>query len=258
MKDKTFILNIGVQKSGTSWLYKLIDKSDETNMGKYKEYHVFDANYVNELKYFRVRIIDLIRRRGEFLKYRMQRNETIYFKYFEEILKNKKVTGDFTPSYSALNKETLIYIRDEFEKIGIKVKVIICLREPLDRAISAYYMNKKRGNKTELGDKSFMEYAKSKQCKIRTEYEVIVPRAKEVFNKEDILILDFKSMFEGNTIKRLEKFLNIELDKEYGRNFINRNLDKNNERSLREEVEAEFRLEYNKTYEYIKKQSLIE
>ena len=41
--EKVFILGVGCQKGGTTWLHKQLDKHPNVNMGFTKEYHVFDA-----------------------------------------------------------------------------------------------------------------------------------------------------------------------------------------------------------------------
>ena len=40
---KTFILGVGAQKAGTTWLHRQFKKNATFNLGHRKEYHVFDA-----------------------------------------------------------------------------------------------------------------------------------------------------------------------------------------------------------------------
>ena len=42
LSDKTFLLGIGAQKAGTSWLYEYLARRDEIFMSPIKEMHVFD------------------------------------------------------------------------------------------------------------------------------------------------------------------------------------------------------------------------
>ena len=49
---KNFILGVGCQKGGTTWLHQQLNKSKNTDMGFLKEYHVFDALYVPECQGF--------------------------------------------------------------------------------------------------------------------------------------------------------------------------------------------------------------
>ncbi len=43
MNGKIFILGVGCQKGGTTWLYHQFAKHSSIDMGDVKEYHVFDA-----------------------------------------------------------------------------------------------------------------------------------------------------------------------------------------------------------------------
>lgn len=49
-----FLLGVGTQKSGTSWLYTQLQKSPETNMGLLKEYHIWDALFIDHFSHFAV------------------------------------------------------------------------------------------------------------------------------------------------------------------------------------------------------------
>ena len=39
----TFILGLGFQKCGTSWLYRYLQQSEKFDGGELKEYHIWDA-----------------------------------------------------------------------------------------------------------------------------------------------------------------------------------------------------------------------
>lgn len=43
-EQNTFVLGIGAQKCGTTWLQDAISKSGKANMGPLKEYHIWNAN----------------------------------------------------------------------------------------------------------------------------------------------------------------------------------------------------------------------
>jgi hypothetical protein len=40
---KTFILGVGAQKGGTTWLHRQLNKNKNIDLGFRKEYHIFDA-----------------------------------------------------------------------------------------------------------------------------------------------------------------------------------------------------------------------
>ena len=41
--EKQFILGVGCQKGGTTWIYDQLSKLEQVNFGFKKEYHVFDT-----------------------------------------------------------------------------------------------------------------------------------------------------------------------------------------------------------------------
>ena len=57
MPQKTFLIGLGAQKAGTSWLWDYIDAASGTDMGPVKEYHVLDALFLPECREFRRRIV---------------------------------------------------------------------------------------------------------------------------------------------------------------------------------------------------------
>ena len=67
--EKNFILGVGCQKGGTSWLHSQLDKSHHTDFGFLKEYHVFDVLDVPECKFLlRRKLVKLaasIRNKGD-------------------------------------------------------------------------------------------------------------------------------------------------------------------------------------------------
>ena len=51
--QKTFVLGVGAQKAGTSWLHHQLASRADTDFGFLKEYHVFDVIFHSEYEYFR-------------------------------------------------------------------------------------------------------------------------------------------------------------------------------------------------------------
>lgn len=118
-KNRIDFIVAGVQKAGTTALDLYLRKHDEIGMGKIKEIHFFD----NE-KYFNNKKID----------YREYHNN------FDFTL-GKKVYGEVTPIYS--------WWKDSIKRISNynkKIKLIIILRNPIDRAFSNWNMEVSRNN----------------------------------------------------------------------------------------------------------------
>ena len=49
---KVFLLGVGCQKGGTTWLHGQLAKHPEVDLGFTKEYHIFDALHIDDMKYF--------------------------------------------------------------------------------------------------------------------------------------------------------------------------------------------------------------
>ena len=102
-------LGIGVQKAGTSWLYKNLRCHEELFLPDLKELHYFDQNYYRSLNW--------------------------YSSQFED--KTDRLCGEITPAYSVLPRRRIAFIRNTMPDI----KLILLLRNPIDRAWSRARMN---------------------------------------------------------------------------------------------------------------------
>ena len=109
---KVFILGVGAQKSGTTWLHQYLQRHPNANMGFAKEYHIFDALYVNEVgirkKWFQDRISKFSNpltrmTESDIFTAKFLSNTEFYFDYFEMLANSRTdtiLTGDITPSYA--------------------------------------------------------------------------------------------------------------------------------------------------------------
>ena len=125
---KPDFLIIGAQKCGTTWLWKMLDQHPETDLPPMKELHFFSKsiNFNKGMEY--------------------------YYNYFKTI-DSSKTTGEASTSYLYDNVRLNLHL--EFKEVKIdrslpsipelinkelpKTKIFILLRDPVRRAISAYY-----------------------------------------------------------------------------------------------------------------------
>ena len=103
-------LGIGAQKSGTTWLYKNLRKHPQLYLPETKEIHYFDWYFYKSINW--------------------------YCKYFKGA-KKKQVTGEINPCYSTLSEKKIKLIH----KMNPKLKIILLLRNPIERAWSQAVMN---------------------------------------------------------------------------------------------------------------------
>lgn len=214
---KTFILGMGVQKSGTSWAYRFMSESPDFNAGFRKEYHIWDVVDIPILAKNRVRLsLDLTEKQR--LRYLMQTEPETYFSYFASLLEGPaQLTADITPSHSGLSPKALTDIRDGFARHGIACKAVLFLRDPVERCKSAVHFNLNRGNFSEgisVGNTSFCaalsEYAQSEHAAIRTRYDTTIKNLRAVFSPEDLYIGLYETMFNDDQMARFAAFLGVE------------------------------------------------
>ncbi|MBZ2167685.1 sulfotransferase family protein [Marinobacter sp. F4216] len=110
-------IGVGVQRGGTSWLYECLNEHPEVNIPE-KELHFFDRNYDRGIEWYK----KLFQCDGE-----------------------NKVSGEYTPDY--ISSEEAMQRIFEFDS---NVKLIVILREPLDRAYSAYRLFQSHGQFCDL------------------------------------------------------------------------------------------------------------
>ena len=223
---KTFILGVGAQKAGTTWLHKQLINCKFFNGGFAKEYHIFDALTLKECRTFLVSVqkICLQLLASDFNEWRLNPALKIlsfftdtnnYFDYFERCLKeiDCDLTADITPSYSGLSEQTFKYIKDEFNKRGVAVKVIFLMREPVTRLLSAHRMYFRKQGKT-IEKNSILRNMKSNigtgNEEIRSNYRNTYTNLINVFDEDELFFSFYETIFTSDELNRLSNFLNTD------------------------------------------------
>nr|VFJ66463.1 MAG: Sulfotransferase family protein [Candidatus Kentron sp. DK] len=223
---KTFLLGVGAQKAGTSWLYQQLKKSEDFANGFRKEYHIFDALTIKECKSFLTQTQKRCRRLldSEFdtwsqspdlkaLTFYADTNN--YFCYFEKLLNESdaNLVADITPSYSGLSSETLSYIKKQFAKRGIDVKVIFIMREPINRLLSALKMHFRRKGLTIESEPIIKEMKLSigKNWEtLRSNYRETCSNIIDVFDEQQRCFCFYETMFSPGEMLRIFDFFGID------------------------------------------------
>ena len=217
LKKPTFILCVGAQKTGTSWLHKQLNSLSTVNFGLLKEYHIWDALYVVHCNRWIAKqtadenALNVLRRL-------MQSVEGVYESYFHSLISETvQYTGDFTPSYSILNGEQFLLIKGRLESIGFKVKVIFLMRDPVLRNWSAlrfYNRSAIQSGQTKTEDivEQFPNFYKTPGAIDRTNYQKTVLALREAFPEKDVFIGFYETLFEEKSRIQLSEFLEINLE----------------------------------------------
>ena len=192
-KSPDFLI-IGTQKGGTSSLFYYLSQHPSLSLSSKKETHFFS-------KYYHL--------------------GTYWYKSFFPFKSNTNTTGEATPSYLYYD-----FVPERVYKFKADMKLIIMLRDPVSRAISQFFMEKKRGN-TGLGDitkiinESYTNGGGTTRTPWHQHYNDYFSRGKyytqinrwlEFFDKDQILFLKSEAFFRDPycTLKAVYHFLEIE------------------------------------------------
>lgn len=123
MPAPTFLC-IGAQKCGTTWLASAVSQHPEVGTGRKKELHFFDQRdaYAKGLDWYEAQF---------------------------RTTPATRAVGEFTPNYwRTVGAETPTNFLGSADRVADaypELQLIVCLRDPVDRAVSAYFHNVKAG-----------------------------------------------------------------------------------------------------------------
>jgi len=201
-KPNLFI--VGAAKSGTTSLYRYISKYPEIFFCKPKEPRYFSSKY----KKFPHNGL------GDYVADNFTiKEESKYLDLFKSV-NNKKIIGEASVDY-------LYYYNTAYDikKFSPDAKIIVILRNPIDRAFSAYVHLKGAGRE----NLPFEEALKQEKSRMSNNYEFIwfykgvgkyyqqLKTYLEVFGEENVLIILFDELNKDvkSVIKKMMFFLNI-------------------------------------------------
>jgi Sulfotransferase family len=229
-----FILGIGCQKSGTTWLYDYLVNRSDIFMPTPKELHVFDAMLRPDMfREFHVmaehskatgsipqRLVTklLYRNSRENLtpsdRLRMIENPQTYVDFFRARSADYNLVGEITPSYAAFSEEDFSYIRDLLQP-HFHLKVILLLRDPVQRTFSAVRHFRRinqgvfdvalRGDDNAL----FSRLYDTPFVWERADYGRILNALDIVFPAAQVHVEFFENLFTENAVSKLCEFLEV-------------------------------------------------
>ncbi|MEM6826678.1 MAG: sulfotransferase [Pseudomonadota bacterium] len=234
---QTFILGIGCQKAGTTWLWDYLNSIDEITFTQPKELHVFDAMLRPELHaqfLFKARVQHLSRTPLQKLRHKLgwyepgfvrakQRIEMIanpqaYVEYFRSLDPSAKAVGEITPSYATLNASHFRFIRELLEP-HFNLRVVLLLRDPVHRAFSAakhLIRGYKRNFPIALGSdpNEFLEsILETSYILERQDYERLLLSLDEAFEPGQVHVEFYERLFTDEAVRSLTEFVGVEAKK---------------------------------------------
>jgi hypothetical protein len=235
MSARTFLLGVGCQKGGTTWLHDYLGTSAQVDVGFLKEYHLFDMLDLPGAEQMRETVLSKARRALKDLDEGAAADASalrraafwaapeLYFDYFESLLKRSDsvvLAADITPSYAALSPERYASIRREFATRGVEVRVVFLMRDPVERIWSAERMFHRvhPGEATEPVETRVLRTFDNEFHEVRTRYHHTMEALERAFPVSAIHYGFYESLFEETTLRALCDFLGIDfIDPDVGR-----------------------------------------
>ncbi|MEY2866258.1 MAG: hypothetical protein RIQ43_284 [Pseudomonadota bacterium] len=220
---KTFLLGVGAQKCGSTWLSQYLRRHPQADMGFTKEYHIFDALHLKNPEIIRKRLqarIQAVHGPGamptanDLALLRFLGDTEQYFDYFQQRLApdNIVLTGDVTPSYAALPPAVFRNIRQAIAQRGLRPAVLYLMRDPVERCLSLARHKLKQSGLPADADReaAYLKQVFAQEAFVlRTRYDLTLQALEAVFHPEDRMFLLYEEFFEAACIDALAAFLGI-------------------------------------------------
>lgn len=227
-----FVLGLGAQKAGTTWLHAYLDHFAHADFGEIKEYHIWDGLYLGSdrgwdtrplRQPWRRRLRHLLQplrggpRDPFYIRQGFQRQPAQYFDYFAALLARDGIalTGDITPAYCGLDPAHLAFVRDGFDARDIDLRVVFLLREPVDRCLSAIRMFRRAGISHEGVDitlpdeQALLAYLSTPNGRMRSDYTHTLNSIAATFDPAQVYIGFYEDMFGPEAFARLNGFFGL-------------------------------------------------
>lgn len=222
---KPRIVGIGAQKAGTSWLSEMLAQHPKIWTPPFKEVQFFNHRFVPEHRewlpwHFRRSKENLVRRHlatgtpisPEMAAYLSAITTGRMFteKWYRGVFAPAPLGMrpiDITPEYSTLPDEGVDFIKDFLPQ----AQFIYIIRHPVDRAISQLKMNLKRKGRKPSSLADWMTEIEAPVLMDRGDYAAYLPRWKERFGPDRLLVLPFGRIARDpeGLIREIEAFLGL-------------------------------------------------
>jgi len=187
-------LIVGAQKCGTTTLFDILNEHPEVNMSKIKEVNFFNSKtkYKKGLEY--------------------------YSSFFKKPDKIQKITGEATPGY--MNSKG---VANKIKKDLGNVKIVMILRDPIKRAYSQYWDNR-RHLKENLSENLIIDRYLDSNYNQNTRgyfsrgvYFKYIEEYLRHFNRDDLHIIIFEDLVREpeKELFKLYSFLEINTSKKF-------------------------------------------
>ncbi len=221
LKDKTFILGVGAQRAGTTWLSYYLRKRPDVFISPIKELHFFDQKFRPDLcgnfsEQFARQLNELVdpnnmteadlkkpRVKRLLDRLEMDQDDRAYLRYFSERLSGiEKALGEITPSYCLIGEKGFSFVKSLLESEGLKVKIVFLMRDPVERYYSALCKKERDTQGRFSAFDHFLLKLDDPSYRERTRYDRICNDLMAVFDRKDIFFGFYENLFTESAIKQ--------------------------------------------------------
>lgn len=223
----TFLLGVGAQKGGTTWLHDHLAASPQCVAGYRKEYHIFDALDLASERWMHDRIDLRARREGRravegepvdangLHRAAMLYDTDLYFDYFLGLLSRQpqhRLTLDMTPAYGMLSSSRLAWIRERFAARGVRTVAVFLIRDPVERIWSHLRMEQSRRPERLTQDSAVhvRELYAEPTYALRTRYDDTLRALDEAFAPDEVHVGFYEQLFTHEQVDAVSRLVGIE------------------------------------------------
>lgn len=237
MSQKLFVLGLGAQRAGTTWLHKQLNRCDAVDMGFTKEYHALinpkaslrgqwrrhrrqqkqlKTSFGSTRRFSHEQFLALPPEQKQLLMRLRRRHYVDYFDHLVADTPTIQATGDISPYYAQLQAASLRDIRRQLRRRGFMVKLIFLIRDPVDRIQSQLRLIQREGHVPELSqiadpDRALAAHYRSARCERHSRYEHTLAAIEAAFPPNDVLVEFHERLFQPASHTRIARFLNLDL-----------------------------------------------
>lgn len=213
--ERTFLLGVGAQKAGTTWLsYYLLTSGQAAIFGNVKEYHVWDALHLPSC---RKRLVSKQESRGRpdlNIRHHMQQSPDYYFDFFASLMEgqSRPMAFDITPSYAGLNRKIFKMIDDGFASKRVTTKAIFLMRDPVERCWSNVRKTIfTRTGSSNVSEEEIVAHALSEGAEMRTRYDLTIAELEGAFARDKLYCGLYEEIFVLKDLKPISDFCKVEV-----------------------------------------------
>jgi hypothetical protein len=178
-------LIVGAPRTGTSWLYAVLRKHPSLWLAPVKELHYFDKpartrTWFDPYEWRRARPTKLD---PWYVSYLLgKRSDKWYAKLFAKAQRKGLIAGEATPDYAVLTMDVF----QRIERMNPGIKLILVMRDPVDRSWSAVNNAFKKGRADRSDVNAAIQWARLKGPRARSTYSESIERLEKVFPRDQL------------------------------------------------------------------------